>query len=75
MGGVYMTCYDTLHSVGNGAFGFVRQAQRKSDGKMVRYIYSTYMYRAAFRMELKFAKCTWKYMCTSFKKSERKKER
>ena len=44
MGGVYMTCYDTLHSVGNGAFGFVRQAQRKSDGKMVRCIYIPYIH-------------------------------
>jgi PAS domain-containing serine/threonine kinase len=35
VGGVYMTCYDTLRSVGKGAFGFVRLAQRKSDKTMV----------------------------------------
>ena len=28
-------CYDTLRSVGKGAFGFVRLAQRKSDKLMV----------------------------------------
>ena len=35
VGGVYMTCYDTLRPVGKGAFGFVRLAQRKSDKQMV----------------------------------------
>ena len=36
MEGEYSISYDTLSSMGKGAFGFVRLAQRKEDGLLVR---------------------------------------
>ena len=38
MEGEYSISYDTLSSMGKGAFGFVRLAQRKEDGLLVRII-------------------------------------
>lgn len=35
MEGEYSVSYDTLSSIGKGAFGFVRLAQRKQDGLVV----------------------------------------
>ena len=35
MEGEYSVSYDTLSSIGKGAFGFVRLAQRKEDGLLV----------------------------------------
>ena len=35
MEGEYSISYDTLTSIGKGAFGFVRLAQRKEDGLLV----------------------------------------
>ena len=40
MEGEYSISYDTLSSMGKGAFGFVRLAQRKEDGLLVRMIMS-----------------------------------
>ena len=36
MDGEYSINYDTLSSIGKGAFGFVRLAQRREDGLLVR---------------------------------------
>lgn len=38
MEGEYSVSYDTLSSMGKGAFGFVRLAQKKEDGLLVRMI-------------------------------------
>lgn len=40
MEGEYSISYDTLSSIGKGAFGFVRLAQRKEDGLLVRIMCS-----------------------------------
>ena len=40
MEGEYSVCYDTLSSIGKGAFGFVRLAQKKEDGLLVRIIHT-----------------------------------
>ena len=34
--GEYSTCYETHDLLGKGAFGFVKSAQRKADGLVVR---------------------------------------
>ena len=36
-GGPYSEAYVTLQSIGKGAFGFVKLAKRRKDGKEVRY--------------------------------------